>query len=154
MDIAHYGRISLELEVLPNLANQGKLFAFKFDKFWLNIKSAGSALYANREILRLYKTKDPKRLCESSNCIGNVSIHPSAEVHSTAVVSSCSSHKLQDKAPIEMKRFPPYIDRLKTMFAFLYTRRPSKYIRRENDIRYANAARNEETFSFITHVIN
>jgi len=76
------------LEVLPKLANQGKLFAYKYNKFWLSIKSAGSALFANRAILKLYRSKNSGELSESKNYIGNVSIHPSADVHPAAVVSS------------------------------------------------------------------
>ena len=81
-------KISLELEVLPKLSSSGKLFAYKFNNFWFSIKSAGSALYANREILQSYQSKHPELLaCDSENCIGNVYIHPGAQIHSQALVS-------------------------------------------------------------------
>nr|XP_002124063.2 mannose-1-phosphate guanyltransferase alpha-A [Ciona intestinalis] len=80
------GRIVLESDLLPLLSGSGKLFAFKTNTFWLNIKSAGSALHANRAILELYKTTHPGRLNNESNCMGNVSVHPTAEVDPTAVL--------------------------------------------------------------------
>ena len=84
------GRISLESEVLPRLAGSGKLFAFRMDRFWLNIKSAGSALYANQAILELYKSSHPERLSDLPGCKGNVYIHPTAEVDDSAVVRNIS----------------------------------------------------------------
>uniref|UniRef100_H2YNN3 Uncharacterized protein n=1 Tax=Ciona savignyi TaxID=51511 RepID=H2YNN3_CIOSA len=80
------GKIVLETELLPRLAGTGKLFAFKADTFWLNVKSAGSALHANRAILEMYKSTHPNRLNDDKNCIGNVAIHPTAEVDPTAML--------------------------------------------------------------------
>lgn len=37
----HLGRIFLEKEIFPSLAGKGKLFAFKTERFWMSIKSAG-----------------------------------------------------------------------------------------------------------------
>jgi len=79
-------RISFESEVLPELAGTGKLFAYRIDRFWLSIKSAGSALYANRAILDSYHYKHPELLTKQENCRGNVYINPGAEVDSTAVI--------------------------------------------------------------------
>jgi len=79
-------RISFEGDVLPGLAGTGKLFAFRAERFWLSIKSAGSALFANRAILDSYNKKHPELLTEQNNCRGNVYIHPSAEVDPTAVI--------------------------------------------------------------------
>jgi len=79
-------RISFESEVLPKIAGSGKLFAFRISRFWLSIKSAGSALYANRAILDSYKIKHPELLTDQTNCRGNVFIHPTAEIDSSAVI--------------------------------------------------------------------
>lgn len=80
-------RISFEFEVLPQLAGTGKLFAYRIDRFWLSIKSAGSALYANRAILDSYREKHPELLSEQNGYRrGNVYIHPTAEVDPTAVI--------------------------------------------------------------------
>ena len=46
--------ISLEEDIITKQAGQGKVFAFMNDKFWMSIKSAGSAVYANRVMLDLY----------------------------------------------------------------------------------------------------
>ena len=43
--------ISLEHDILPTMAGTGKFFAFMTDRFWMSIKSAGSAIYANRVML-------------------------------------------------------------------------------------------------------
>lgn len=54
------------------------------------MKTAGSAIYANRHYLALYKQKQPDRLASMSNgscnIIGDVYIHPSATVHPTSTV--------------------------------------------------------------------
>nr|XP_039253124.1 mannose-1-phosphate guanyltransferase alpha-A-like [Styela clava] len=80
------GRIFFEKDVFPILATRGKLFAYKCDRFWMSIKSAGSALYANRAILETYKKTHPDRLTDHPGCIGTVSIHRTAEVDATAVL--------------------------------------------------------------------
>ena len=67
------------------MAGEGKLFAYMHDKFWMSIKSAGSAIYANRILLDLYKKYHPNRLEEQSDYLqGNVFIHPTAKIHETA----------------------------------------------------------------------
>ena len=45
------GKISLEHDILQQVAGTGKVFAFLTDRFWMSIKSAGSAIYANRVML-------------------------------------------------------------------------------------------------------
>merc|ERR1712130_89140 len=81
--------ISLEQDILTNVAGQGKVFAFMNDKFWMSIKSAGSAIYANRVMLDLYKKYNPNRLADNAempNCDGNVYIHQTAKIHPTAKI--------------------------------------------------------------------
>lgn len=64
------------------------------NNWWSQIKTAGSAIYANRRFLDLYKRMNPERLAKrrtednNSLCtiIGDVCIHPTATIHSTAVV--------------------------------------------------------------------
>jgi len=74
------GNISLESDIFCNIAGQGKIFAFVVDQFWLSIKSAGSALYANRVQLELYRKSNPTRLTNNDT----VFIHPTATVDPTA----------------------------------------------------------------------
>lgn len=62
--------------------------------WWSQIKTAGSAVYANRRFLDLYKRTNTERLAkqgkDSKNhvceIIGDVYIHPTATIHATAVV--------------------------------------------------------------------
>ncbi|GIX92410.1 mannose-1-phosphate guanyltransferase alpha-B [Caerostris extrusa] len=80
--------ISLEQDVLSPLAGKRMVFVFHSTKWWSQIKTAGSAIYANRHYLDLYKTTHPNWLFKNSFdgpfIIGNVFIHPSASVHKTA----------------------------------------------------------------------
>lgn len=75
-----------------HLAGTGRLFALPVLKWWSQVKTAGSAIYANRHYLALYKVKHPDRLASTVNgtfqIIGDIYIHPSATVHETAVVKS------------------------------------------------------------------
>ncbi|XP_071871089.1 GDP-mannose pyrophosphorylase A [Bombus fervidus] len=86
-DPAH---ISLEQDILMRLAGTGRLFALPVLKWWSQVKTAGSAIYANRHYLALYKAKHPDRLASTVNgtfqIIGDIYIHPSATVHETAVL--------------------------------------------------------------------
>ncbi|XP_075216156.1 GDP-mannose pyrophosphorylase A [Lycorma delicatula] len=80
--------IQLEQEVLSPLADTGRAFVMTTTNWWSQLKSAGSAIYANRHYLQLYRTKKPERLENHTKAfiIPNVSIHPTATVHPTAVL--------------------------------------------------------------------
>lgn len=86
-DPAH---ISFEQDILTRLAGSGRLFAIPVLRWWSQVKTAGSAIYANRHYLALYKQKHPNRLASTSNdscnIIGDVYIHSSATVHPTSIV--------------------------------------------------------------------
>nr|XP_006816013.1 PREDICTED: mannose-1-phosphate guanyltransferase alpha-A-like isoform X2 [Saccoglossus kowalevskii] len=92
MDTLTYNRdtIRLEQDVLAPLAGTGKLYAYTTTRFWSQIKSAGSAIYANRHCLELYHKYHPERLSKNGEgkpkIIGDVFIHPSAIVDSTATL--------------------------------------------------------------------
>lgn len=83
------GYIEWEREVLTLLAGTGKLFALPVTNWWSQIKTAGSAIYANRHFLELHRHTD-KDIHDSSSqvceIIGDVYIHPSASIHPTATV--------------------------------------------------------------------
>uniref|UniRef100_A0AAY4ECS9 Nucleotidyl transferase domain-containing protein n=1 Tax=Denticeps clupeoides TaxID=299321 RepID=A0AAY4ECS9_9TELE len=83
--------IRLEQDIFTALAGQGKLFVYKTDRFWSQIKSAGSAIYASRLYLNQYHKTHPERLATNSEgkptISGNVYIHPTANIDPTAVVS-------------------------------------------------------------------
>lgn len=85
------GHIQLEQEILAPLAGSGKLFALQVNKWWSQLKTAGSAIYANRHYLELYKDNHPERLqlLVNAQCTihPDVHIHPSASIHPSAVVN-------------------------------------------------------------------
>jgi len=92
------GYIQWEKEVLTPLAGTDKLYAMPVPDWWSQIKTAGSAIYANRHYLELYKKTHPERLANNGvkrdendgNLIctiyPDVHIHPSATVHFSAVL--------------------------------------------------------------------
>lgn len=83
------GYIEWEREVLTTMAGTGKLFALPVNNWWSQIKTAGSAIYANRHFLEMYrrtKATDEKESTPVCNIIGDVYVHPSATIHPTAVV--------------------------------------------------------------------
>ena len=89
--------LQLEQEVLRPLAGTGKAFVYQTTNWWSQLKSAGSAIYANRHCLQLYKKRHPERLTglgiqdkqakQTPMIIGDVFIHPTAYIHHTSVVS-------------------------------------------------------------------
>lgn len=85
------GYISLEQDTMTSLISSEKLFALPVTNWWSQVKTAGSAIYVNRHYLALYRLHRPERLASAttSKCqiIGDVYIHPTASIHSTAVVS-------------------------------------------------------------------
>ena len=49
----------MEHDILQQVAGTGKVFAFLTDRFWMSIKSAGSAIYANRVMLgNVFRSKN------------------------------------------------------------------------------------------------
>lgn len=84
------GSMQLEKEVLQPLSGTGKSFVYQITDWWSQLKSAGSAIYANRHYLQVYRNKHPERLAKSKenqvNIIGDVYIHPSATVHPSAIL--------------------------------------------------------------------
>ncbi|XP_077302715.1 GDP-mannose pyrophosphorylase A [Arctopsyche grandis] len=87
------GYIAWEQEILAPLAGTNKLFAMQITNWWSQVKTAGSAIFANRHYLGLYRTNKPERLAPLSNENGDsctimpdVYIHSTARVHKTAVI--------------------------------------------------------------------
>ncbi|PSN48817.1 Mannose-1-phosphate guanyltransferase alpha-A [Blattella germanica] len=90
--------IYLENDVLMPLAGTGRVFALQTNNWWSQLKTAGSAIYANRHYLELYRSKHSDRLAQGDakeneegkekrcNIIGDVYIHPSATVHPSATL--------------------------------------------------------------------
>ncbi|KAG9277646.1 mannose-1-phosphate guanyltransferase alpha-B [Astyanax mexicanus] len=83
--------IRLEKDIFTALAAQKQLYVYKTQHFWSQIKSAGSAIYASRLYLNRYHQTHPERLAtnqeeEGPKIIGDVYIHPTANIDSTAVL--------------------------------------------------------------------
>lgn len=85
--------IRFEQDLLMPLAGTGKAFAFPTTNWWSQLKTAGSAIYANRHYLELFRKKRPERLFPmgmgdaiTPKIIGDVHVHPTATVHPTAVL--------------------------------------------------------------------
>nr|CAH7738314.1 unnamed protein product [Callosobruchus chinensis] len=87
------GYIQLEQEILSPLSGTGRLFAMPVTSWWSQLKTAGSAIYANRHYLQLYRRNNPGRLAKPSGdggdgctIIPDVHIDSTASVHHTAVL--------------------------------------------------------------------
>lgn len=71
--------------------------------WWSQLKTAGSAIYANRHYLELYRFKNPERLCQENigdgkricKIIPDVRIHPTATIHPSAVVNKNNNYHLK-----------------------------------------------------------
>uniref|UniRef100_A0A6P7GQ89 Mannose-1-phosphate guanyltransferase alpha-A n=1 Tax=Diabrotica virgifera virgifera TaxID=50390 RepID=A0A6P7GQ89_DIAVI len=86
------GYIQLEQEILAPLAGSGQIYALPVTNWWSQLKTAGSAIYANRHYLQLYKANFPERLCSpggnEERCViyPDVLIDKTASIHPTAVL--------------------------------------------------------------------
>ncbi|XP_078260456.1 LOW QUALITY PROTEIN: mannose-1-phosphate guanylyltransferase regulatory subunit alpha-A-like [Rhinoraja longicauda] len=88
------GVIRLEQDIFTAIAGRGSLYVHTTHGFWSQIKSAGSAIYANRLYLNQYQSTHPDRLALSDQEVprslvradGNVYIHPTATIDPTAVL--------------------------------------------------------------------
>lgn len=84
--------IQLEQEILAPLAGTGKIFIFQSNNWWSQLKTAGSAIYANRHYLELYRAKHPERLYnnkgdgEGCTIFSDVYVDSAATIHPSAVV--------------------------------------------------------------------
>ncbi|MCL4132913.1 UNVERIFIED_CONTAM: hypothetical protein GTU68_051316, partial [Idotea baltica] len=82
--------IQLEQDLLMPIAGTGRAHVYTTDRWWSQIKTAGSAIYANRHYLQLYRKDHIERLAmngpEKPTIFGDVYIHPSASVDSSAVL--------------------------------------------------------------------
>ncbi|RWS23129.1 mannose-1-phosphate guanyltransferase alpha-A-like protein [Leptotrombidium deliense] len=89
--------ISLEKDIVRALAGSDLLYAYHTNKWWSQIKTAASAIYANRHYLALFRETRPTMLAANSpngpKIIGDVHIHSSAMVDPTATV--INNHKFQ-----------------------------------------------------------
>jgi len=89
-DLSKKETIWLEKDVIVPLAGTNTAFLFQTSNWWSQIKTAGSAIYANRHYLALYnKTNDDRLVKEGEKTpkiIGDVFIHETAVVDPSAVL--------------------------------------------------------------------
>ncbi len=82
--------IWIERDILVPIAGTNKAFLHLTNNWWSQIKTAGSAIYANRHALALYNKTNPERLTKESvkkpKIIGDVFIHDTAVVDPSAVL--------------------------------------------------------------------
>jgi len=82
--------IWLERDLIVPLAGTNTAFLYQTTNWWSQIKTAGSAIYANRHYLALYNKTNAERLTKEGKTtpkiIGDVFIHESASVDPTAVL--------------------------------------------------------------------
>jgi len=82
--------IWLERDLIVPLAGTNTAFLYQTTNWWSQIKTAGSAIYANRHYLALYNKTNTERLTKEDKTtpkiIGDVFIHESATVDPTAVL--------------------------------------------------------------------
>jgi len=82
--------IGLEQDIImPLSGSQGSIYVYHSNRMWSQVKTASSAIYANRQYLALYRKRQPSRLADDigPRIIGDVYIHATAQVHPTCVVS-------------------------------------------------------------------
>lgn len=85
------GQMFFGKHLFSKIAGSEKLFCYMLkDSFWGSMKSAGSAIYANKRYLETYKSTASEPLSvngpDKPEIVGNVFIHPTAVVDSTAKI--------------------------------------------------------------------
>lgn len=101
-DHQHPDYLSLELDILQQRSNQPHCFAYRTQgTWWCQVKTAASAIYANKQYLEQYRksfTSSPGEQApggdltlaneQSRECqiLGNVYIHPTAKVDASSVI--------------------------------------------------------------------
>lgn len=83
--------MSWEQDVLAPLAGTDKIFSMQVTNWWSQVKTAGSAIYANRHYLELYQATHPERLVKASVDGGSCHILPDVYIHATANVHSSAT---------------------------------------------------------------
>ncbi|KAI2663363.1 Mannose-1-phosphate guanyltransferase alpha-B [Labeo rohita] len=90
--------IRLEQDIFTTLAGQKKLFVYKTQHFWSQIKSAGSAIYASRLYLKQYHKTHPERLATNQDGTpkiigvtigGGVRVRESIVLHGAVLQDHC-----------------------------------------------------------------
>lgn len=78
--------LPIERDVLPQLADEGKLFVYPTTAFWRQVKEASSALVANRLELERARQVAPNELAHGANIVDPVYVHPTAVIDASAKI--------------------------------------------------------------------
>ncbi|XP_061724002.1 mannose-1-phosphate guanyltransferase alpha [Cydia pomonella] len=77
------GCMSWEQDVLAPLAGTNTLYAMQITNWWSQVKTPGSAIYANRHYLELHRKQSDTH---NNNILPDVFVHPTACVDDSAVI--------------------------------------------------------------------
>jgi len=79
--------LRLEQDVFVPLAGNKQLYVYQYNGFWRQIKNAGASVYCNDLYTKHFAHVKPDVLAKPrKGIVGNVIIHPTAEVDPTAVI--------------------------------------------------------------------
>ena len=76
----------LERDIFPKLAEEGELYCTQLKGFWMDIGQPKDFLLGTKYYLQFLRDQGSLELAKGDNIIGNVLIHPSANVDSTSVI--------------------------------------------------------------------
>jgi len=76
----------LERDIFPKLAEEGQLFCTQLKGFWMDIGLPKDFLQGTKYYLQFLRDQGSEELAKGDNIIGNVLVHPSANVDSTSVI--------------------------------------------------------------------
>lgn len=77
---------SIEREIFPNMADEGQLYQMSDDGFWMDIGQPKDYLTGQKLYLEHLQKHNDESLSKGQNIIGEVMIHPSAQVDPTSVL--------------------------------------------------------------------
>lgn len=72
--------IELERNILAQFAGTGKLFVYRHNGFWCQVKTPGTAVFASQYYLSRQRKTDSESLAVGDTIRGDVLIHPTAKV--------------------------------------------------------------------------
>lgn len=79
------GAMRLEQDIFEPLAGTKSIFVYQYNGFWRQIKNAGASVYCNDLYTKHFAKVKPQLLApQSETIVGNVIVHPTAEIHPSA----------------------------------------------------------------------
>eukprot|EP00033_Pygsuia_biforma_P004144 GCRY01004547.1.p1 GENE.GCRY01004547.1~~GCRY01004547.1.p1 ORF type:complete len:369 (+),score=75.33 GCRY01004547.1:30-1109(+) len=78
--------MSIEREVFPKIASDGRLFALPLKGFWMDIGQPKDFILGTQFYLAALRRDNPEALASGKNVFGNCLVHPTASVHADALI--------------------------------------------------------------------